>query len=409
MLTRRGWVLVVLATVLMVAGVLIRVVELLPIAVAAFTLLAVSAFWVVLRRWNVIADRRVATPRVALGAVARIELSVRNLDHRRSPPLFAQDGFDGGGRVALFSVAPLAPGELRQATYRLNTTQRGVFNLGPLELALHDPFGMVRAVHQAAGISQLVVHPVIEPLTSLPPSGLSDEAGTGTAGLVGHRNDEFFALREYRTGDDLRRVHWASSARTDDLMIRSDQAAWQGRLIVIADLREEVHDRESLEAGLSAAASIADAAFHAGTPVRLLTTGGADSGEGSSSAHRGLILDLLGGAGPVSAADGRHESANRLSDRLGSTAYTVRDASVVVVTTNAVADLDLLDLRRFTAAGCGMTVVLIERRRFGDPESFSPAAHRPVPGRVVVVPPGASFPQAWNRAMRAGRAEHAGT
>ena len=409
MLTRRGWVLVFLGTVLVLAGVLVQVVELLPMAVAAFTLLAVSAFWVALRRWNVVADRRVATPRVALGAVARVEIKVRNLNARPSPHLFAEDGFDGGDPVARFSVAPLAPGELRQATYRLNTTKRGVFNIGPLELALHDPFGMVRVVHQVAGASHLVVHPVIEPLVSLPPSGLNDETGTGTAGLVGHRNDEFFALREYRTGDDLRRVHWASSARTDDLMIRSDQAAWQGRLIVITDLRQQVHDAESLEVELSAAASIVDAAFRTGTPVRLLTTGGADSGEGSSAAHRGLILDLLGAARPGSASGGQDGSVSGLSDWLRSAAYTVRDASVVVVTTNAVADLDLLDLHRFTATGCGMTTVLIGLRRSGNAEPFDPAVRRPAPGQVILVPAGASFPRAWNRAMLAGRAEHAGT
>ena len=49
--------------------------------------------------------------------------------------------------------------------------------------------------------------------------------------------EDFYTLREYQRGDDLRRVHWPSSARTDELMIRQLETPWQSRALVLLDVR----------------------------------------------------------------------------------------------------------------------------------------------------------------------------
>ena len=76
------------------------------------------------------------------GSPSRVELSVRNVAPTRSPVLTARDPFDGGKRWARFLLAPLGPGETARAAYRLPTDERGIYDLGPLQLALSDPFGV---------------------------------------------------------------------------------------------------------------------------------------------------------------------------------------------------------------------------------------------------------------------------
>lgn len=431
LVTRRGWVLLAVAFALATVGLLVRLQELLPVAVAAVVLLAASAVWTRLRPWQMATERRLLTPRIPVGAVASVELAVGNVHRRRSPLIRARDNFDGGRRVAVFSVAPLGPGEHVQAVYRLSGSKRGVFTLGPIEVALTDPFGLVRAVRRDPTLSQLVVHPVVERLASLPAPGLDDRSGTSGVALVGPRSDEFFALRQYRSGDDLRQVHWASSARTGDLMIRSDQTVRKGRVTVVVDLRAGVHDADSPDAALGAAASLADAAVRAGAPVRVLTTDGVDSGEGLSPAHVGLVLDLLASLrvdGSVSASGGAGSRPRPgVVGGLGPSVRSVGDASLVVVTTEAVADVDLTAFGRLGASASPPIVVMVGLREGAegggagfapaggrevdgqrDGPRLTPAARRAVPGHVVWVPAGTSFAAAWERGMQAARAAGGG-
>ena len=70
------------------------------------------------------------------------------------------------------------------------------------------------------------------------------------------QGDDFYALRDYVVGDDLRRVHWPSTARHDELMVRQDEMPWQGRATVLLDVRRAAHTAASLELAVSAAASV---------------------------------------------------------------------------------------------------------------------------------------------------------
>ena len=74
--------------------------------------------------------------------------------------------------------------------------------------------------------------------------------------MVSDLGDEFLTLREYELGDDLRRVHWRSTARTGELMIRQDEARWRSRAAVVLDVHPDGHDDESFEVAVEAAASV---------------------------------------------------------------------------------------------------------------------------------------------------------
>ena len=78
----------------------------------------------------------------------------------------------------------------------------------------------------------------------------------GARAVVSDLGDEFLTLREYEVGDDLRRVHWRSTARTGELMIRQDEARWRSRAAVVLDVRPGAHDAASFEVAVEAAASV---------------------------------------------------------------------------------------------------------------------------------------------------------
>ena len=130
---------------------------------------------------------------------------------------------------------------MRWAAYTLPTSRRGLFALGPLELELSDPFGLARIVSIGCPPSTLTVHPRVDVIRSRFAPAERDPDSRVPLPVLGRVGEEFYGLREYRDGDDLRRVHWASTARVDRLMIRQPESLMQGKLTVAIDLRTSVH------------------------------------------------------------------------------------------------------------------------------------------------------------------------
>ncbi len=381
-LTHRGWALLAVSLSLVLGGFLFGIEELYPVAAAGVVLVVAARAWVARRRWDVRVVRHVRPARVPAGVPARVELAVVNHGHDASPILAARDPFDGGRRWARFLVAPLDPGELRLAAYSLPTSRRGVFELGPLQLELSDPFGLTRVGTIGCPISTLTVHPRVDSIRTLASPAEPDPDVRVPQPVVGRLGDEFYGLREYRIGDDLRRVHWMSTARTDQLMIRQPENLLQGRLTIAADLRAAIQDAATLEATLSAAASVAMASLRSRVHVRVVTTSGIDSGFGASAPHGATILDLL-------AAAATHPGTT-LTDDLPFGAGT--SGPLVLVTTQAATETDLLAATR-TSRRDRFTLVIFERSGTGPRRR--PPARIPAQGRVVVIPAGGSFRSAW--------------
>lgn len=390
MLTRRGWALCVAAAFMVVAGAVVGVSELFALAVAAATLVAFSAAWVLTRRWDVETARDLRPARVAAGEVVVVELAVRNRSRRRSPALVAVDANPGATGDVRLLVAPLDPGQVEKSTYRIPTTERGVFVVGPLELALRDPFGLVATTRRASATSTVVVHPqvvVVRPPTTRLGGDRRSGSGGRRAGVAG---EDFFALRDYRVGDDLRRVHWAATARADRLMIRQEEVVQPGRLVVALDLRAPAWEGRDLEPAISAAASLAVAAARSGLSVRVVdtsaTTGGTVVGSG---VDRGL-LDQLARAAP-------HVSTGLLGPALlGALGGDV--SPTVVVTSDHDGDAGLRALAR-TLPDRQLTVVA-----FGGPSPLpgpdGAGTSAPRRATVVRVPAGVPFGIAWESGQR---------
>ena len=131
--------------------------------------------------------------------------------------------------------------ESRTVSYRMPRLPRGRYRAGPLHIRLTDPFHLVDVRRSFTATSEIVVAPVVERLrTAEPPRSLDvgDDAGSHS---IGARGADDASTREYRTGDDLRKIHWRSSARTGALMVRQEERPWQGQMTVLLDTRSGAH------------------------------------------------------------------------------------------------------------------------------------------------------------------------
>ncbi len=144
---------------------------------------------------------------------------------------------------------------------------------------------------------------------ALPAVRLTGEyAGSGEsrARSVAVHGDDDAATREYRHGDDLRRVHWRSTARTGELMVRREEQPWESRATLVLDTRSAGHRGEgptaSFEWAVSAVASIAVHLRQQGYKLRMVTGSGIDVDAGEVDGD-GLLLDYLAEVQPDPRAD----------------------------------------------------------------------------------------------------------
>ncbi|MDQ3680756.1 MAG: DUF58 domain-containing protein [Actinomycetota bacterium] len=385
--SRRGWGLAATAAVLAVAGRVSGLAELVTAATAAAALVAGAVAYVRLARVELDVGRILRPPRTHAGVTGNVEITVRNPTARDSPPVGVHDPFDHGRRWARFRLAPLPPGQAMKAAYELSGEERGVYDLGPLDVRLEDPFGLASRTVATAPVTTLVVYPSIEPLDPLPAGSDERRSRLHPLAAAAAVDGELYALREYHVGDDLRRVHWRSTAKRDEVMIRHDDVPLQDATTVVLDLRDEVHTAATLEKAVSAAASIVHAARRRRRPVRLITSDGSDSGLGAGQAHVEAILERLAGADV-------HRGSSPAS-LLASPAGIRGQAEMVIgVTTGAAPDPRL--------PGVGQprppTVLVLV-----DPPGAPADGRRPPPGaRVVRVGSDQPLSPAWGEALGAG-------
>ncbi|WP_433533492.1 DUF58 domain-containing protein [Micromonospora sp. CA-263727] len=319
-ITARGIGLLVAAVLLLGAGFRFAYPELTLLGAAAGAALAVAV--VTAARRPRLQVRRQADPdRVARGEPATMTLTVRNAGRLRAASLLATDRC--GDRVVPVPVLRLRPGTDTTVGYDVPTTRRGVVPVGPLRVTRRDPFGLVVLARSYGGSVPVWVHPRIHPLSAVPTG--AGRSLDGRVDAVPHGSITFDSLREYVVGDELRRVHWRTSARVGELMVRENVDTSLPRIVVLLDNRAAAHpDRldgvaESFESACEAAASVVTAAMREALPVVLLCVAaeaastGPDGGGPSGPLDRLAAVSLTG--------DGTlEEAAARLRrDRLGDT------------------------------------------------------------------------------------------
>ncbi|WP_049574508.1 DUF58 domain-containing protein [Streptomyces sp. SBT349] len=254
-------------------------------------------------RSRVAAARRLSPARVAAGAEARVHLRVENVARIPSGLLLLQDRVPYVlGPRPRFVLDRIEPGGRREVTYRIRSDSRGRYPLGPLQLRLADPFGMVELSRSFNAYDVMTVLPRIE---SLPPVRLGGDAsghGEGRQRVIAVAGDDDIIPRDYRHGDDLRRVHWRSTAHRGALMVRREEQPLQARCTVVLDTRRRAFvgsgPESPFERAVSGAASVVTHLVAQGYAVRLVTdTGlvmpGPETGRADTTEVTGLIMDAL--------------------------------------------------------------------------------------------------------------------
>jgi uncharacterized protein (DUF58 family) len=204
---------------------------------------------------------------------------------------------------------------------------------------------------------------------------------------MGRSGDDFYALRQYVVGDDLRKVHWPSTARRDELMVRQDELPWQGRVTVLLDVRRNAHTPESLELAVSAAASIVTASWKRHDLVRFITTDGTDFGFAAGTGHVEAIMEHL--AVVQACAEGS------LRGSLDSLAISGQTGALIVVAA-AVTDPDLALLSTLRSRFGQALVVLFDRSSWDPRVPVGASGGGSTFVRVTAAVP---FAESWNRAV----------
>jgi uncharacterized protein (DUF58 family) len=292
-LTTTGWGVAVGSMALIIVGRLLGIFELFLLGAGGGALVVLALVRVATLRLRVDVARELHPARVHAGTPSRVELRVRNRSGMRTPVLTLRDPV-GRGRTARVVLAPLSRDETVRAAYRLPTDRRGLLRVGPMAIEVSDPFGIASTTTEGAGVTELTVWPAVDDVLPLPHTSGDEPLGSSDhPNALSSNGDDFYALRPYVVGDDLRRVHWKSSARSQELLVRQDEMPWQGRATVVLDARRGSHSDESFERAVSAAASVILACHRRHFLVRLVTTAGDDSQFGAGSTHVEGLLERL--------------------------------------------------------------------------------------------------------------------
>jgi uncharacterized protein (DUF58 family) len=250
------------------------------------------------------------------------EWSLQNLYVTRKLPLRAQVGrahiveievFNRKGRVPSYAIEvedlradqpadkrcfflKISPNSAQVAAYRRTPTKRGRDLHTGFRIATRFPFGLFEKSRELHERGELIIYPSIEPVS------LRDHATTsaGEEQLQPRegRSDDVLGLRRFREGDDIRDVHWRTSARTGSMVVRQRASEAQATIELALNVHKAVHASSNwdqlFEARIKELASRAVAHVKRGTRVVLRLSSGriiiADRERGADGLLRALAL-----------------------------------------------------------------------------------------------------------------------
>ena len=264
--------------------------------------------------------------------------------------------------TAMPAVASLS-GISSRFHYSVEARKRGVYEIGPLKVGVHDPLGIIGMARRFGGQAAVIVYPKPLVLTSwMLVSGDAPSSPFAVAAIraVTPSGTDFHGTRKYYPGDDLRRVHWKSAARARELIVSEyqEESAPQDVVIVLDTQRGTevgLGDETTLDYAARAAAHIAESALEKGGRVALIT--GSTSGVSEELQGIGQLRVIL-----EELARAQADSPRSLAEVLSASAF-VPGSAVAVISSKV--DDDLRDAARDLLAG-GVNVAQV----YVDPESF---------------------------------------
>lgn len=266
--TTTGWLVLIAAAAFLAAGLVLSWSEFLAIAFAAIGALVV-ALVSVLGRTSFRVDVTLSPTRVVVGerAIGRVEIT--NVGSRRTSATRLE--LPVGEGLAVFAIPGLAPEDSTDELFAVPTHRRAVIDAGPAVTVRGDQVGLFRRTVRWTEPIELFVHPVT---TRLQPSaaGLVRDLEGQTTQKITNSDIAFHALREYVVGDDVRHVHWRSSARTGQLMVRQFEETRRSQLTILHTSDERYFaSAEEFELAVSVTASVATQVIREATAIDVVT------------------------------------------------------------------------------------------------------------------------------------------
>ncbi|WP_314687163.1 DUF58 domain-containing protein [uncultured Bifidobacterium sp.] len=345
-----GWIALALATACAGGFLLLGWHELLASALALVAML-LCGLMMSLGNTRIRASIGVASPRVTAGSEVVIHVDVANPG--RASTAAAHGDLPLGDVHRGFVIPPLIPGTSRRTDVSFTAASRAVLTIGPLRVRKGDPFALVRHERATADILTVYVHPRIVPLPELDAGVRRDLEGRPSGQIVDDDLD-FHGLREYRPGDDIRNVHWLSTAKAGELMIRQFEATRRTDTSLTIGVNPEGYaGPEEFELAVSVLASIGVQCLERHRP---LTVHAGDAHH--SPTTPGILLDLCSGIRPD---DG--EKPNLAQDTL----LRSPDASFYFFVVGSLRTAE--DVRRMTLPLPSAATRVVVRCRFGRPKS----------------------------------------
>ncbi len=389
--SRSGWGLVVIGLLFVAAGRVLGSLELFLCGIITGAVVLCAVGYVLGRRLRLEVRRKIQPPKVHAGTASRVDLSLINRGNRRSPVLTVNDSVSGTHGARL-QVAPLRSDASARAAYRLPTAKRGVVRVGPLDVEIADPLGLARTKLVAAGVSELLVYPTVFAVTPLPQSDSIDPYASSLQTLaLGLTGEDFHALRRFDQGDDLRRVHWPSTARYDELMVRQDEQPSLGRVTVVIDNRETTMSADELDLATTIAGSVALAAQRQHDLVRVCAAGGTSGRFAVSNSDIESILGFLAVL----------DLTSSVSPVAGLQHAATPDAGGALVLISSEPDLaESTAVRRLSSTFSAATSIVIDPSAT---QTDQPQRGTSSSARKIVVTDENPFPGAWNQAIGARR------
>ena len=367
MLTARGRRTIVLALIAGVIGRILGIPELFGLAAAAVIVALAALVRVRLAKGTVRVTARALPPIVSAGQPAKLELAIEESGVAGSlstPVVLVTDPGQALGlrQPAKIVVPRLTRGDRSQVTFALPTERRGLIDAGGYEAAIADPLGLARRRLSTSRPARCVVLPRVEPLATVVPKGLGWVGSESTRSAAERLVTGSSMLRRYAQGDDLRRVHWRTTARVGELMVREggdrddpDRIA----TTVVLDTGGQTTPPDELERAVEVAASVLTAAADESTAgvsgaYRMLTTGGLDSG--AQRGHDSLlsVLMALAGVGPSPVP-----TRERFTAALEHLGHPDRDEVLIIVGAFGEQPPDPATLESLSRAYAAVVVVLV--------------------------------------------------
>jgi uncharacterized protein (DUF58 family) len=290
-LTARGRAFLAAGTTLLVGGLLLGFADISRFGALLVVLPLLAATATLRRKSRLIVSRTVYPARLVVGQNATVDVVFENASGRRTQLRLAEERVDHVlGDRPRFLLPPMEPGEIRSAEYQICSAARGRHRLGPLMLHVRDPFGLATTATSLPTTTDVLVLPSFEILGKGRPRGEGMGAEGAVPRMVALHGEDDVAIRSYRDGDDLRRIHWPATAHRSELMVRQEDRPARRRAVIVLDSRADGHqgsgDEGSFEWAVTAAASIAVHLSRHGYALHLVT------GETTADSDAAQTVDL---------------------------------------------------------------------------------------------------------------------